>query len=135
MHVLIPDLGHEGHLVTMSSSAPPRTMKIEAGKWRPYMSGSTSAALSFEDHFGPVVPEVAPNPASSTTAPSHGQHHTVALRDLVAHMRHCVVTATATPDLAAKIELWESYRTARAEALGILASMTGTSSSPQLRSV
>jgi len=96
------------------------------------MSGSTSAALRFEDHFGPVVPEVASSPASSTTAPSHGHHHIVALRCLVEHMRHCVVTATATPDLTAKVELWESYRSARAEALSLLAS---TSANPRLRSV
>jgi hypothetical protein len=54
----------------------------------------------------------------------------MALRDLVEQMRRCVVTATTTSDLSAKVELWESYRTARAEALGILASST-----PRLRSV
>ncbi|HVA02976.1 MAG TPA: hypothetical protein VMU64_04435 [Acidimicrobiales bacterium] len=103
------------------------------------MSGSTSAALRFEDHSGPVVLEVAPDPAaSSTTAPSNGQHHTVALGALVAQMRHCVVTATATPDLTAKVELWESYRSARAEALSIVTAMSGltsTSANPRLRSV
>ena len=94
------------------------------------MSGSMSAALRFEDHFGPSVPEVAPNPANSTSASAHGHAHGLALRDLVEQMRRCVVTATTTSDLSAKVELWESYRTERAEALGILASST-----PRLRSV
>ena len=94
------------------------------------MSGSMSAALRFEDHFGPIVPAAAPNPANSTSPPARGHEHTVALRDLVERMRRCVVTATTTSDLSAKVELWESYRTARSEALVILASST-----PRLRSV
>jgi hypothetical protein len=89
-----------------------------------------SAALRFEDHVGPIVPELTPNPANSTSASAPGHPHGVALRDLVEQMRRCVVTATTTSDLSAKVELWESYRTARSEALGILAS-----SAPRLRSV
>jgi hypothetical protein len=99
-----------------------------------------SAALRFEDHLGPIVPATAPNPDNSTSPPAHGHEHTAALRDLVEQMRRCVVTATTTPDVASKVDLWESYRTARAEALGILASTsgpstTGTSTTPRLRSV
>ena len=97
------------------------------------MSGSMSA-LRFEDHFGPVVPEVAPSPANSTSAPSRAYRHTAALRALAAQMRHCVVTATATPDPAAKAELWESYRSARAQALAMLASTSGIASTSSIAS-
>ncbi len=104
------------------------------------MSGSMSAAVRFEDHFGPIVPELVPPPVSSmavssTAAPTYGQTHAVELRDLVEQMHRSVVAATTAPDRAAKVESWESYRTARAEALGILASTSDTSSTPRLRSV
>jgi hypothetical protein len=50
-------------------------------------------------------------------------------------MHRSVVAATTAPDRATKVESWESYRAARAEALDILASTSDTSSPPRLRSV
>ena len=85
------------------------------------MSGSMSAAVRFEDHFGPVGADPAP--------------HAGALRDLVEQMHRSVVAATAAVDRATKIESWESYRRARAQALGILASTSDTPSTPRLRSI
>ncbi len=99
------------------------------------MSGSMSAAVRFEDHFGPIVPEVVPTPVSSVAAPAHDEAHAEALRDLVEQMHRSVVAATTAPDRATKVESWESYRAARAEALDILASTSDTSSPPRLRSV
>ena len=76
------------------------------------MSEALSSALRFEDHFGPIVPEV---PASSEARPTTPQpsHSAARLRDLAQAMRHNVVQATVTTDVAEKVELWGSYRTAR----------------------
>ena len=97
------------------------------------MSGTTSAALRFEDHFGPIV--------SVGTPTAH--EHAVRLRNLAHQMRHCVVSAIAATDVATKNELWASYRSARAEALALAApvtdsvtpSMTADPSPRRLRSV
>ncbi len=82
------------------------------------MSGSMSAAMRFEDRLGPVTP---------------GDR--TRLRQLVEHMRLSVVEATMARDLSEKIELWESYRQARAEAIALLGSTSDAPSTRRLRSV
>jgi hypothetical protein len=87
------------------------------------MSEALSSALRFEDHFGPIVPEV---PASSAPRPTTPQpsHSAARLRDLAHAMRRNVVQATLATDVTQKVELWASYRTARAEALALAASVS-----------
>ncbi len=94
------------------------------------MSEALSSALRFEDHFGPIVPEV---PASSEARPTTPQpsHSAARLRDLAQAMRHNVVQATVTTDVAEKVELWGSYRTARAEALALAATVSSQTVSSQ----
>jgi|HubBroStandDraft_1064217.scaffolds.fasta_scaffold2355520_1 hypothetical protein len=82
------------------------------------MSGTLSAAVRFENQVGPVV-------STPTTR----------LQDLVATMRLSVVRATEATEVAAKVELWESYRAARAEALALLVPGSNTSDSRHLHSL
>ena len=50
-------------------------------------------------------------------------------------MRVSVVEATMATDLSTKVELWESYRRARAEALAMLGSASDTPGTRRLRSI
>ncbi len=87
------------------------------------MSGTLSATVRFEDHFGPVVPgAVAPEP-------------TTGVQDLVATMRRSVVGAIEATDVATKVELWEAYRAARAQALALVAAVSTTTDNRHLHSV
>jgi hypothetical protein len=126
----------------LSSSAGGRHVKfdttgvdaIEGGNWRSAMSGTLSAAVRFEDHFGPVVPgAVSPKPSVSPAGDSSAP--TTGVQDLVATMRLSVVQATEATDVAAKVELWEAYRAARAEALALLTPVATTTDSRHLYSV
>jgi hypothetical protein len=96
------------------------------------MSGTLSAAVRFEDHFGPVLPAVttslAPAAAPRATRPD-------GLAELAERMRHCVLGAITATSVAAKVELWESYRTARAEALAMVAAVPEDDDTPRLRTV
>jgi hypothetical protein len=57
-------------------------------------------------------------------------------RDLVEHMRRCVIAATTAKERATKVELWDSYRAARTEAIALLAdSVSDGADAPRLRSV
>jgi len=57
-------------------------------------------------------------------------------RDLVEHMRRCVIKATMVKERATKVELWDSYRAARTEAIALLAdSVSEIADGPLLRSV
>ncbi len=96
------------------------------------MSRTLSAAVRFEDHIVPVAPDV-PAPSVPMVAPE--TTHSNRLRELADQMRRYVVGATTATDLATKVGLWESYRTARAEALGMVATVPETASPPRLRSV
>ncbi|HEY5023685.1 MAG TPA: hypothetical protein VII76_01800 [Acidimicrobiales bacterium] len=99
------------------------------------MSGTLSAAVRFEEHFGPVVPEVTTSPGPSRSMAPHVAAHAGRMRDLVEQMRRCVIGATQESDVAAKVELWASYRTARAEALAMLTPATDASEFGPLRSI
>jgi hypothetical protein len=55
---------------------------------------------------------------SSPTA-WHGGRDKTQLRVLVEQMRQAVIRATLASDLATKVESWEAYRSARAEALAL----------------
>jgi hypothetical protein len=96
------------------------------------MSRTMSAVVRFEDHIGPIGPDVtapsAPVGADETT-PSNR------LRELADDMRRCVVGATTATDLATKVGLWESYRTARAEALAMVVTVPEAPDPPRLRTV
>jgi hypothetical protein len=91
-----------------------------------------SAMVRIEDHFGPVGPDVT---APSAPVVAHEATHSNRLRELADQMRRCVVRATTATDLATKMGLWESYRTARAEALAMVATVPETPDPPRLRSV
>jgi hypothetical protein len=55
-----------------------------------------------------------------SSAPAwHGGRDKTQLRALVEQMRQAVVRATLASDLATKVESWEAYRSARAEALAL----------------
>ncbi len=99
------------------------------------MSGTMSSAMRFEDHFGPIVPAVGPASEPATDLATPTTEHASRLRDLVEQMRLSVVTATTAADPAEKVELWESYRAARAEALAVLASHSAAPGPRRLRSV
>jgi hypothetical protein len=96
------------------------------------MSRTMSAAVRVEDHVGPLSPDV-----TAPVAPmvAHDATHSTRLRELAEHMRRCVVGATTASDLTTKVRLWESYSTARAEALAMVARGTETPNPPRLRSV
>lgn len=84
------------------------------------MSNGVSTTISFEEHFGPKVPDVAVSPEQLAMVPL-GSGEGARLGELVEQMRRSVVNATESPDRAAKSQLWDEYRMARTEALAILA--------------
>lgn len=84
------------------------------------MSIATSTTIRFEDHFGPVAPEVARSHEPSTPTPRLSRRDSSRLGELVELMHQSVVNATEVTDRAAKTQLWDAYRTARAEALAML---------------
>ena len=98
------------------------------------MSGTMSAAVRYEDHFGPIVPDATPSETATYSAAPNGEH-TTRLHELAHQMRSCVVRATTATDLAMKIELWASYRSARAEALALLDAVAETANPRRLHSV
>jgi hypothetical protein len=98
------------------------------------MSGTMSAAVRYEDHFGPIVPDASLSETETSGAAPAGEH-TARLRELVHQMRHCVVRATAASDMAMKVELWASYRSARAEALALLDAASAAANPRRLHSV
>jgi hypothetical protein len=98
------------------------------------MSGTMSAAVRYEDHFGPIVPDATPSETATSSGAPTGEH-TTRLRDLAHQMRHCVARATAATDMATKVELWASYRAARAEALALLDSVAESANPRRLHSV
>jgi hypothetical protein len=98
------------------------------------MSETMSSALRFEDHFGPLVPEAAPS-SEPTSPAAHPSESAARLRDLALAMRYHVVRATMATDVADKVERWASYRTARAEALALAASVSRVQRPPRLHSV
>jgi len=105
------------------------------------MSGTMSAAVRIADHLGPVAPGAPrtleePIPTTPATAPRvPGYADRARIGDLVERMRVAVVEATMATDLATKVELWESYRRARAEALAMLGSGSDTPGTGRLRSI
>jgi len=105
------------------------------------MSGTMAAAVRFEDPLGPMAPDAprTPQPPTPTTpstaAMLAGQADRARIGDLVEHMRVSVIEATMATDLATKVERWESYRRARAEALAMLGSASDTPGTPRLRSI
>lgn len=97
------------------------------------MSEALSASVRFEDHFGPIVPD---DVDPSTRRSSPHRQDVERRRDLVEHMRRCVVKATMAKDHATKVELWNSYRAARTEAVALAACpMPDIADAPLLRSV
>jgi len=117
------------------------------------MSETMSAAVRFEDQIGPVTPGALTSPApsvhaqasvpvtlSTPTKPSTrraplGTSDRARLRALVEQMRLSVVEATMVRDVPGKVELWASYRLARAEAIALLGPGPRTTSTGPLRSV
>ncbi len=99
------------------------------------MSQTMSALVRSEDGRGPTLPAMAVSPEPATQTPSLGQDHAAQLRELVQQMRHCVVNATVATDRATKIELWEGYRKARAEAIAMLCSMSPVPGPRRLHSI
>jgi hypothetical protein len=111
------------------------------------MSETLSAAVRLEDRFGATAPGAPTSPEQTTRAgpsiptksstrgtplgPSEGAR----LRELVEQIRLSVVEATMVRDLPRKVELWESYRLARAEALALLSSAAETPGTGPRRSV
>ena len=99
------------------------------------MSRTMSALVRSEDGRGPTVPAMAVLPEPATQTPSHGHDHAAQLHELVEQMRLCVVKATVATDRATKIELWMEYRTARAQAIAMLCSMSPAPGTRQLHSI
>jgi hypothetical protein len=82
-----------------------------------------SSTVRFEDHFGPmVVHQVARSQDPSTPTTVLSRRDRSRLGQLVEQMRQSVVHATEVTDRTEKARLWEAYRTARSEALAMLAS-------------
>jgi hypothetical protein len=94
-----------------------------------------SSAVRFEDHFGPIVPEVTTTPRPSASITPLPAEPTGRLEELTGHMRLSVVRATMTSDGAEKRALWESYRRARREALALLAPVATPTNAPRLHRV
>lgn len=94
-----------------------------------------SAAVRYEDHFGPIEPLEARSAQRSAPPVWQGRPHAARLRDLVEHMHLSVVQATMTVDVETKVGLWASYRAARAEALAMVASVSDTRRTSRLHSV
>jgi hypothetical protein len=99
------------------------------------MSRSMSAAVRFEDHFGPVVPPVAPSTEATTPPTTRSGDHAPRLRILVEQMRASVAGATEARDIVAKVALWEAYRRARTEAIALVASTSDDVSTRRLHSI
>jgi hypothetical protein len=85
------------------------------------MSKTMTSAIASEDHFSHLPPTAGGQPERLTPV-SLGSHDGARLHELVQQMRQSVVTATLATDVAAKIKLWELYRTARTEAIAMVAS-------------
>ncbi len=94
-----------------------------------------SAAVRYEDHFGPIEPLEAGPAQRLTPAGGQDRPHAARLRDLVEQMRLFVVEATMTVDVETKVGLWASYRAARTEALAMVASESETRPASRLHSV
>jgi hypothetical protein len=103
------------------------------------MSLTSSTTVRFEDHFGPVVPEVAGAHDPSAPPTSLSARDRARLGQLVEQMRLSVVHATEVTSRTAKAQLWDAYRAARHEALAMLACAGDETNScpptPQLRSL
>jgi hypothetical protein len=99
------------------------------------MSGTMSAAVRFEDHFGPVVPPVATSTEATTPSTTQAGEHALRLGVLVEQMRASVAGATEARDIVAKVALWEAYRSARAEAIALVASTSEDPSTRRLHSI
>jgi hypothetical protein len=99
------------------------------------MSEAMSSAVRFEDHFGPIEPEAPGESGYSTPIAPLPADPTDRLRHLADHMRRSVVQATTATDVTEKSVRWDSYRTARTEALALLASVAQAGSPPRLHSV
>jgi len=97
------------------------------------MSGTLSAAVRFDDHFGPLVGSRTPRRERFTPEASLSRSDTARLRALVEQMHRSVVLATKATDREAKVELWEAYRLARAEAITLTSAPDA--GGPRLRSV
>jgi hypothetical protein len=107
------------------------------------MSETMSAAVRFENRPGATAPGAFRSPERSTPAepsiptPSHEpqleQRDRARLCELVEQMRRSVVEATVVRERPRKVELWESYRTARAEAIALLGCRPDTPSAGRPR--
>ena len=73
-----------------------------------------------------------PSTSSTPTTPL-STHDGSRLRELVERMHQSVVNATEVTDRAAKTQLWDAYRTARAEALAMLVPCDGRNTFPHAR--
>jgi len=93
-----------------------------------------SAAVRYEDHYGPIEPLEARS-ARRSAPPAQDRPVAAQLRDLVEHMHLSVVQATMTVDIETKVGLWASYRAARAEALALVASVSEARRTSRLHSV
>ncbi|MGD0379575.1 MAG: hypothetical protein ABSC30_06275 [Acidimicrobiales bacterium] len=94
-----------------------------------------SAAVRYEDHFGPIEPLEAGSAPTSAPSARRGRPHEAQLHDLVAQMHLSVVRATTTVDIETKVGLWASYRAARARALAMMASVSEADRTSRLHSV
>jgi|HubBroStandDraft_1064217.scaffolds.fasta_scaffold499092_1 hypothetical protein len=99
------------------------------------MSRTVSAAVRFEDHFGPVVPPVATSTEATSPSTTRVGDHAPRLHALVEQMRTSVAAATEARDIVAKVAMWESYRSARAEAIALVASTSDSPSARRLHSI
>jgi hypothetical protein len=108
---------------------------MQGGMWRLSMSSAVSTTVSFEDHLGLTVPDVASSTDQSTRIADLNSGDRSRLGELVDQMRRSVVGATEVTDLAAKSQLWDNYRTARTEALAMVAPPAESLTTSRLRSV
>jgi hypothetical protein len=99
------------------------------------MTSGVSTTVSFEDHFGLKVPDIACSTEQSTRIAALDSGDGARLGELVEQMRRAVVHATEATDLAAKSRLWEAYRTARTDALAMVAPPAERRTTRRLRSV
>ena len=99
------------------------------------MSRSMSAAVRFEDHFGPVVPPVATSTEATTQSTTRVGDHAARLHALVEQMRASVAAATVARDNVAKVACWEAYRSARVEAIALVAAASDSPSARRLHSL
>ena len=97
------------------------------------MSIATSVTTRFDNRSARVAPEVAGSDAPSTPTPPLSRRDSRRLRELVEQMHQSVVRATEVTDRATKTQLWDAYRSARAEALAMLVPCDGREISPNTR--